>query len=126
MSALETGDADMRNDRYSPSIDPLRSGAVLGARGWSAMLPSFISPSQAVDRLARLEEARSASLCTDGAGSMRLARAGYLLIVGTGRLVCAVAADVRRIARGLMKPPAPSTGGERCPMTSLPVEARPT
>jgi hypothetical protein len=94
----------MLNDGSSRRrIDPLRSGVVLGARGWSAMLPSFVSASQAVDRLARLEQAQSASLRTDGAGSMRLERTGYRLVVGTERLAGVIAGWVWSIARALMK-----------------------
>ena len=93
----------MRNEEYSPSsTDPLCSGLVLGARGWSALLPSFMSPSQAADRLARLQETQRAALSTDGTGSMRLERAGYLLAVGSGRLARAVAARVWSIVRALM------------------------
>jgi hypothetical protein len=100
----------MLNDGYSPSkIDPLRSGVVLGALGWSAMLPSFVSASQAVDRLARLEEARDASMGMNGTGSVRderderLERAGYLLVVGIDRLVRAIAAFGWRIVRSLTR-----------------------
>jgi len=49
----------MRNDGYPPGgFDPLTTEAVLGASGWWAMPPSFTSPSQALDRLAMLEEAK--------------------------------------------------------------------
>ena len=94
----------MLNEGYSPgSADPLRSSVVLGARGWSVLLPSFMSPSQAADRLARLHEAQSALVNADGMGSVRLERAGYLLAVSSGRLARAVAARVWNIARALMQ-----------------------
>jgi hypothetical protein len=72
--------------------------AVLKAFRRASMLPSFTSPSQAIDRLARLEEARDASMGMNGTGSVRderderLERAGYLLVVGIDRLVRAIAA----------------------------------
>ena len=75
----------------------------------STMLPSFTSPSQAVDRLARLEEARDASTGMNATGSVRderderLERAGYLLVVGIDRLVHAFAAFGWRIVRSLTR-----------------------
>lgn len=49
----------MQNDGYPPGrFDPLKAGVVLGAMGWWAMLPTFTSSSQALDRLAMVEEAR--------------------------------------------------------------------
>lgn len=95
----------MMNDGYPPDrFDPLRS-----ALRWSSMLPSFTSSCQAAYRLARLKEAQNGSMSMNGTGSMRderderLARAGYLLVVGTDRLVRAVAARVWSIACTLIR-----------------------
>jgi hypothetical protein len=71
----------------------------------STMLPSFTSASQAIDRLARLEEARDAPIWVEGIGSVRderderLERAGYLLVIGIDRLVRAIPAVGWRIVR---------------------------
>lgn len=99
----------MQNDRYPPErFDPLESGVVLGGMGWWAMLPTFTSPSQAVGRLVRLEEAqtRAAQALTIAPSpprSPRLERAGYLLVVYPDRLVRAVAALALRVGRSAMK-----------------------
>jgi len=48
----------MQFDGYPPNkLDPLKSGAVLGALGWPAMLPIFTTQSQARDGFARLAAA---------------------------------------------------------------------
>ena len=85
----------MVSHEYPPNrFDPV----VLKAFRRSTMLPSFTSPSQAIDRLARLEEARDAPMGMNGTGSMRderderLERAGYLLVAGIDRLFRAIAA----------------------------------
>ena len=85
----------MTSHEYPPnSCDPV----VLKALRRSTMLPTFTSPSQAIDRWARLEEARDAPMGMNGSGSVRearderLQRAGYLLVVGIDRLVRAIAA----------------------------------
>jgi hypothetical protein len=80
--------------------------AVLKAFRRASMLPSFTSPSQAIDRLARLEEARDASMGMNGTGFVRderLERAGYPLVVGIDRLVRAIAAFGWRIVRSLTR-----------------------
>jgi hypothetical protein len=96
----------MVSHEYPPNrFDPV----VLKAFRRSTMLPSFTSPSQAVDRLARLEEARDAPMGMRGIGSVRdqrderLERAGYLLVVGIDRLVRAIAAFGWRIVRFLTR-----------------------
>jgi hypothetical protein len=106
MSPLEAGDTDMLNDECpSGRFDPV----VVRALRWSATPPSFTSSSQAIDRLARLEQAQYGPMSMNGTGSVRderdeqLARAGYLLVVGTDRFVRAVAGFVWRIARFLLK-----------------------
>jgi hypothetical protein len=100
----------MLNDGYPSSrFNPLRSRVVHAALRGSTMLPGFTSTSQAIDRLARLEEAQGGSMSMNGTVSVRderderLERAGYLLVVGTDRFVRAVAAFVWRVARSLMK-----------------------
>src|SRR5262249_48976194 len=96
---LAGGDTDMVSHGYPPDrLDPV----VLKAFRRSTMLPSFTSPSQAVDRLARLEEARDASTGMNATGSVRderLERAGYLLVVGIDRVVRAIAVLGSRIVR---------------------------
>src|SRR5262249_34705046 len=94
----------MVSHEYPPNrFDPV----VLKAFRRSTMLPSFTSPSQAIDRLARLEEARDAPMGMNGTGSVRderderLERAAYLLVVGIDRLVRAIAAFGWRIGRFL-------------------------
>jgi len=96
----------MVSREYPPNrFDPV----ALKAFRQSMMLPSFTSPSQAIDRLARLEEARDASMGMNGTGSARderderLERAGYLLVVGIDRLVHAFAAFGWRIVRSLTR-----------------------
>ena len=91
---------------YPPNrFDPV----VLKTFGRATMLPSFTSPSHAIDRLARLEEARHAPMGMNGTGSMRderderLERAGYLLVVGIDRLVRAIAAFAWRIVGPLTR-----------------------
>jgi len=100
----------MPNDGYPPNtFDPLRSGAALGALGWSAMLPSFTSSAQAVDQLAGLDEAQRGQMSMNRTGSVRderderLQRAGYLLVVYVDGLVRTAAALVLAICRWAMK-----------------------
>jgi hypothetical protein len=91
------------NDRYPPDgFDP-------AAVSWSAMLPSFTSPSQAISRLARLREAQCSPMSakeTDSARDERderLQRAGYLLVVYLDGLVGAAAAFMLAVCRRPMK-----------------------
>ena len=96
----------MVSREYPPNrFDPV----VLKAFRRATVLPSFISPSQAIDRLALLEEARHAPMGTNGTGSMRnerderLERAGYLLVVGIDRVVRAIAVLGWRLVRFLTR-----------------------
>jgi len=92
----------MVSHEYPPNrFDPVGLEAFRRA----TMLPSFTSPSQAIDRFVRLGEARDAPMGMNGTGSVRderderLERAGYLLVVGIDRLVRAIAAFGWRIVR---------------------------
>jgi len=73
------------------------------------MLPSFTSPSQAVDRMVRLREAQGHSMSVKGTDFVRdvrgerLQRAGYLLVVYVDGLGRAAAALVLTICRWVMK-----------------------
>ena len=103
---LQEENTDMASHEYPPTrFDPV----VLKAFRQATMLPSFTSPSQAIDRLARLEEARHAPMGMNGTGFVRderderLERAGYLLVVGIHRLVRAIAAFGWRIGRFLTR-----------------------
>src|SRR5262249_54559553 len=96
----------MLNDGYPPNrFDPVRSGTVLGALGWSAMLPSLTSSAHAVDRLARLDEAQRGQMSMNRTGFVRderderLQRAGYLLVVYVDGLVRTAAALVLAMTR---------------------------
>jgi len=77
--------------------------------GWSTMLPSFTSPSQAVDRMVRLREAQRRSMSVKGTDFLRddrderLQRAGYLLVLCVAGLGRVAAALVRAIFRWVMK-----------------------
>ena len=92
----------MQNDGYPRGrFDPPKSGGVLGAMEWCAMMRCFTAPCQALDRPTSRWGMNAPSSVRDKRDE-QLERAGYLLVVHTDRLVRAVAALVLRIGRSAM------------------------
>jgi hypothetical protein len=89
---------DMVNQEYPPERF---DSVVLRALRRSTLSPTFTFPSQAVDRLARLEETRSVYVRDER--EERLERAGHLLVVGIDRLVRTIAVFGRRVVRFLTR-----------------------
>lgn len=88
----------MQSDEYSPNrFDPLKEGAIFSAmRSWT-MTPTFTSPSQVLDCLARREAPATARKWRND--KLELACAAYVSIVGIERFIHAAASIVRRVGR---------------------------